>query len=97
MPPQSVALATPPSDALLPRTTTAVVDHGSPPETQTGTRTSGSEPHSDRSPQWHSHGCGGTLWGNLSFLIDASNFFAIATSRGYFMEPRCFAFEICQL
>jgi hypothetical protein len=36
MPPRSAALATPPSDAWLPRTTTAVVDHGSRQETQTG-------------------------------------------------------------
>src|SRR3974377_75515 len=45
MPPRSAALATPPSDAWSPRTTTAVVDHDSRQETQKGTRTSGSEPH----------------------------------------------------
>src|SRR6516162_3527157 len=56
MPPRSAALATPPSDVRLPRTTTVGVDHGSPPEMQTGTRTSGLEPHRDQSPQWYSHG-----------------------------------------
>jgi hypothetical protein len=45
MPPRSAPLATPPSDAWLPRTTTAFVDHGSRQETQTGTRRSGSAPH----------------------------------------------------
>jgi hypothetical protein len=40
----------PPSDAWLPRTTTVVVGHGSRQETQTGIRTSGSEPHRDQSP-----------------------------------------------
>src|SRR6516225_1886720 len=59
MPRRSAVLATPPLDAWLQRTTTAGVDHGSLLETQTGTRTSGSEPHRDQSPQWHSHGCVG--------------------------------------
>jgi hypothetical protein len=59
MPPRSAALATPPSDAWLPRTTTAVVDHGSPPESRTSIRTSESEPHRDQPPRWHSRGCVG--------------------------------------
>src|SRR5260370_38719842 len=45
--------------ASHPRTTTAVVDHGSRQETQTGTRMAGSEPHRYQSPRWHPRGCVG--------------------------------------
>src|SRR6266581_160139 len=59
MPLRSVAPAILPSDAESPRTTVSVVDHGPRRETQTGTRTSVSEPRRGQSRRGHPHGSAG--------------------------------------